>query len=87
LRFDKITGQTPYSGSPCLSEIYVHVPVALYSERVDFLLARNLQPEVACQEADMAKLDMEQLADSAAAEAGLKTVLHALFGGWIPTTH
>jgi sugar phosphate isomerase/epimerase len=69
-----------------MSEIYVHVPVALFSERVDFLLARNLQPEVACQEADMAKLDMEQLADSATvlAEAGLKTVLHAPFVGFLP---
>lgn len=69
-----------------MSDLYVHVPVALFSERVDFLLARKLQPEVACQDADMANLDMEELADSAAvlAEAGLKTVLHAPFVNFLP---
>ncbi|HMB15411.1 MAG TPA: sugar phosphate isomerase/epimerase family protein [Pelovirga sp.] len=69
-----------------MSELYVHVPAALFPERVDFLLARKLQPEVACQDANMAKLNIEQLADSAAelAESGLKTVLHAPFVDFLP---
>jgi sugar phosphate isomerase/epimerase len=69
-----------------MSELFVHVPVALFPERVDFLLARKLQPEVACQDANMAKLDMAQLADSAAAlaESGLMTVLHAPFVDLLP---
>lgn len=67
-------------------ELYVHVPATLLPERVDFLLSRKLQPEVACQDANMAKLDIELLADNAAelAEAGLKTVLHAPFVGFLP---
>jgi sugar phosphate isomerase/epimerase len=69
-----------------MSELFVHVPAALFPERVDFLRARKLQPEVACQDANMAKLDMEPLADSAAelAESGLKTVLHAPFVDFLP---
>ncbi len=69
-----------------MSEIFVHVPAAFFPERVDFLLARKLQPEVACQDANMAKLDMDQLADCASelAEAGLKTVLHAPFVDFLP---
>jgi sugar phosphate isomerase/epimerase len=69
-----------------MSELYVHVPAALFPERVNFLIARKLQPEVACQDANMTKLDIEQLADSAAAlaSAGLKTVLHAPYAGFQP---
>jgi len=69
-----------------MSELYVHVPAALFPERVDFLLARKLQPEVACQDATVAKLDLDQLADSASAlaESGLKTVLHAPFVDFLP---
>ncbi|MBW6508982.1 MAG: sugar phosphate isomerase/epimerase [Desulfuromonadales bacterium] len=69
-----------------MSEVYVHVPAALFPERINFLLARKLQPEVACQDANMAKLDIELLADSAAAlaVAGLKTVLHAPYVGFSP---
>ena len=69
-----------------MSELYVHVPAALLPGRIDFLLKRKLQPEVACQDANMAKLDIELLADSTAAlaDAGLKTVLHAPYVGFFP---
>lgn len=69
-----------------MSELFVHVPASRLPERVDFLLARKLQPEVACQGTNMAKLDIAQLADSASelAEAGLKTVLHAPFVDFCP---
>lgn len=71
-----------------MSELYVHVPAALFPGQLNFLLARKLQPEVACQDANMAKLDIELLADSAAAlaDAGLKTVLHSPYVGFSPGT-
>ncbi|MBD1399892.1 sugar phosphate isomerase/epimerase family protein [Pelovirga terrestris] len=69
-----------------MSELFIHVPAALFPDRVDFLLTRRLQPEVACQDANIATLDMNQLADSASAlaAAGLKTVLHAPFVDFLP---
>jgi len=67
-------------------EVYVHVPAVLFTERVDFLLTRKLQPEVACQDTNIFRIDIEQFADSAArlTEVGLKTVLHAPFVDFLP---
>ena len=68
------------------SSLYIHIPAHLLPARLPFLLNRKLQPEVACQEVLLEKLDFEQLGDCAAQlrERGLGTTLHAPFGGFNP---
>ncbi len=63
------------------SSLYIYTPAHLLPARLPFLLNRNLQPEVACQEVILEKLDFEQLGDCAQQlqEQGLiclKNVLH-----------
>ncbi|MEA3545460.1 MAG: sugar phosphate isomerase/epimerase family protein [Thermodesulfobacteriota bacterium] len=68
------------------SSLYIYVPAHLLPARLPFLLNRKLQPEVACQEVLLEKLDFEQLGDCAAQlrEQGLRTTLHAPFTGFNP---
>ncbi|MDA3902294.1 MAG: sugar phosphate isomerase/epimerase [Desulfuromusa sp.] len=66
------------------SSLYIYTPAHLLPARLPFLLNRKLQPEVACQEVLLEKLDFEQLGDCAAQlqEHGLSTTLHAPFSGF-----
>ncbi len=66
--------------------LFVHIPAQLLKSRLNFLLSRQLQPEVACQEVNIAKLDFDQLRACAAelADQGLATTLHAPFKGFDP---
>ena len=68
------------------SSLYIHIPAHLLPARLPFLLNRKLQPEVACQEVLLEKLDFEQLGDCATQlrEQGLSTTLHAPFNGFNP---
>ncbi len=61
------------------SLLYIHIPAQLLPSRMPFLLNRRLQPEVACQEVQLEKLDFERLGDCALQlrEQGLRTTLHA----------
>lgn len=66
--------------------LYVHTPAHLLESRITFLLNRNLQPEVACQEVSIEQLDLESIKDCAAqlAEKSLTTTMHAPFSGFNP---
>lgn len=66
--------------------IYVHTPAHLLESRLTFLLNRNLQPEVACQEVSIEQLDLARIEDCAEqlAEKNLSTTLHAPFSGFNP---
>jgi sugar phosphate isomerase/epimerase len=66
--------------------LFVHIPAHLLATRLPFLLNRNLQPEVACQEVQLENLDLAELRDCAAqlTAAGLRTCLHAPFTGFDP---
>lgn len=68
------------------SFLYVHVPAQLLSARMNFLLNRRLQPEVACQEVSVDQLDLAQMEGCAKqlAERGLATTVHAPFNGFNP---
>ena len=68
------------------SSLYIYMPAHLLPARLPFLLNRKLQPEVACQEVLLEKLDFEELGDCATKlqEHGLSTTLHAPFGGFNP---
>ncbi len=68
------------------SSLYIYMPAHLLPARLPFLLNRKLQPEVACQEVLLEKLDFEELGDCAAQlrEHGLSTTLHAPFSGFNP---
>ncbi len=68
------------------ASIFVHTPAHLLPARLPFLLNRKLQPEVACQEVLLEKLDFELLGDCADKlyEQGLRTTLHAPFSGFNP---
>lgn len=68
------------------SSLYVHIPAHLLPARLPFLLNRRLQPEVACQEVALDKLDFVQLGDCAdqLQEHGLSTTLHAPFTNFNP---
>ena len=68
------------------SSLYIYTPAHLLPARIPFLLNRKLQPEVACQEVLLEKLDFEQLGDCATQlqEQGLGTTLHAPFTGFNP---
>lgn len=68
------------------SSLFVHIPAQLLSARLPFLLNRKLQPEVACQEVSIEKLDlglMKSCAEQLAA-LQLKTTVHAPFSGFNP---
>lgn len=69
-----------------MSDLYVHIPAAHFTRRLEFLLSQRLQPEIACQETDIAAIDLNEFADAAVclSEAGLTTVLHAPFSGFHP---
>jgi len=66
--------------------LYIYTPAHLLPARLPFLLNRKLQPEIACQEVQLDKLDFSQLGDCAQQlrEQGLSTTLHAPFGGFNP---
>jgi sugar phosphate isomerase/epimerase len=68
------------------SSLYVYVPAHLLAARLPFLINRRLQPEVACQEVALEKLDFVQLGDCAdqLQEHGLSTTLHAPFSNFNP---
>jgi len=68
------------------SSLFVHTPAQLLEARTPYLLNRKLQPEVACQEVSINKLDLGQMKDCAArlAEQQLKTTVHAPFSGFNP---
>ncbi len=68
------------------ASLYVHTPAQLLVGRMPFLLNRKLQPEVACQEVSIEKLDLGQMKDCAGqlAEQQLKTTVHAPFSGFNP---
>lgn len=66
--------------------LYIHIPAHLLAGRMTFLINRKLQPEVACQETPIDKLDFELIADCAQQlrEHGLSTTLHAPYNGFYP---
>ncbi len=66
--------------------LYVHTPAQLLSSRLPFLLNRGLQPEVACQEVSIEKLDLEKIKSCAEqlASRQLTTTVHAPFNGFNP---
>ncbi len=68
------------------SSLYIYTPAHLLPARLPFLLNRRLQPEVACQEVQLEKLDFAQLGDCAdqLQEQGLSTTLHAPFTNFNP---
>lgn len=68
------------------STLYVHTPAHLLEGRMPFLLNRNLQPEVACQDVSIDRLDFALIKDCTAqlAEKQLTTTLHAPFSGFNP---
>lgn len=67
-------------------QLYIHVPAQLVPSRLTFLLNRHLQPEIACQDVAIERLDFELLGDCAAQlkQQGLTTTLHAPFYGFQP---
>jgi len=67
-------------------KLFVHVPAHLLPSRLNFLINRHLQPEIACQEISIDKLDFVLLKECAdkLAENQLKTTLHAPFAGFNP---
>ncbi|WP_303721440.1 sugar phosphate isomerase/epimerase [Malonomonas rubra] len=68
------------------SLLFAHTPAQLLPARMPFLLNRKLQPEVACQEVRIEKLDLAAMADCASqlAEKQLKTTVHAPFSDFNP---
>ncbi len=68
------------------NNLFVHIPAQQLKRRLNFLLSRRLQPEVACQEVNLGKLDFGLMRACAAelAEQGLATTLHAPFNGFEP---
>ncbi len=68
------------------SSLYVYTPAHLLPARLPFLLNRNLQPEVACQEVLLEKLDFQHLGACAdqLKEQNLSTTLHAPFTDFNP---
>jgi len=68
------------------SSLFISTPAHLLSMRLPLLLHRKLQPEVACQEVTLQKLDFEQLGDCAEQlyTQGLRTTLHAPFNDFHP---
>lgn len=69
-----------------MSQLFVHIPVNLLPGKVPFLLNRRLQPEVACQEAFLDRLDFVHLGECSSRlhAAGLQTILHAPYLGFSP---
>lgn len=71
------------------SALYIHIPAHMLPDRLPFLLERQLQPEVACQDVTLDELDFDLLGDCAARlrEKGLGTTLHAPYSGFHPGGH
>lgn len=69
-----------------LNPLYIHIPAHLLPSRLPFLLNRKLQPEVACQDISLDKLDFELLGNCASqlSEQGLTITLHAPHSGFNP---
>lgn len=55
------SANTSLSRNDTTSELFIHVAAALFPEWVDFLLTRKLELEVAWQDANMVKSDIDQL--------------------------
>lgn len=72
-----------------MPSLYIYTPAHLLPARLPFLLNRRLQPEVACQEVLLEKLDFDLLGDCATQllEQGLSTTLHAPFSGFNAGSH
>lgn len=68
------------------SNLYVHTPAQLLSARMPFLLNRHLQPEVACQEVSIEKLDLVLMKSCAEqlTNLQLRSTVHAPFSGFNP---
>jgi len=68
------------------SDLFIYVPAHLLPARLSFLLNRKLQPEVACQEVQLNRLDFDLLGESATQlhARGLRTTLHAPFYDFNP---
>lgn len=68
------------------SPLYIHIPAHLLPSRLPFLLNRRLQPEVACQDISLEKLNFDLLGDCATQlrAEGLTTTLHAPYSGFSP---
>lgn len=68
------------------SNLFIYTPAQLLPTRVNFLLNRKLQPEIACQETPLEKLDFALLGESASQlhQHGLQTTLHAPFQDFNP---
>jgi len=68
------------------ARLFVHTPAHLLGSRLNFLLNRSLQPEVACQEVSIEQLDLGEIKEAAAQlrEKQLNTTLHAPFSGFNP---
>lgn len=68
------------------ARVFVHVPAQLLGSRLNYLLNRGLQPEIACHEVSFDQLDFTRLGEAVdqLAEAGLGTTLHAPFSGFDP---
>lgn len=64
--------------------LFVHTPAQLLLARLPFLLNRKLQPEVACQEVSIEKLDLGLMKNCAEQLSALqlKTTVHAPFSGF-----
>lgn len=69
-----------------VNPLYVHIPAHLLPDRLSFLIDRRLQPEVACQEVALEKLDFDLLAACADRlnRHGLSITLHAPYSGFNP---
>ncbi len=68
------------------TDLFVYVPAHLLPARLPFLLNRKWQPEVACQEIPLDRLDFGLLGETAdqLREHGLRTTLHAPFTNFNP---
>jgi len=68
------------------SDLFIYVPAHLLAARLPFLINRKWQPEVACHEVQLNKLDFGQLGECAAQlhDHSLSTTLHAPFYDFNP---
>lgn len=69
-----------------MNNLFVHTPAHLLDSRLNFLITRKLQPEVACQEVCIQDLDWNEMRDCAGTleSNNLATTLHAPFAGFNP---
>lgn len=68
------------------NDLFVHTPAHLLGARLNYLINRRLQPEVACQEVCIQELDWDEIRNCAASLAcnNLATTVHAPFAGFNP---